>query len=135
MNKEKVFKKYKDKAEGLLKDNDRINNLLSTTTHRLTDLIGNSDKIANLVDKVGVFLRMIKAQVRGHYSELPWRTMLLAVGALLYFITPLDMIPDFIPALGLTDDLAIIFWVYNSIKEDIEQFRLWENTIELENEA
>jgi uncharacterized membrane protein YkvA (DUF1232 family) len=50
----------------------------------------------------------------------------MVVGALLYFITPLDVIPDLIPALGFTDDAALVLWVYKNIREDIEKFRQWE---------
>ena len=38
---------------------------------------------------------------------------------------------DFIPALGFTDDISIVYWVYTSIQEDIEKFEAWEKTIEI----
>ncbi|PIB34377.1 hypothetical protein BFP72_02530 [Reichenbachiella sp. 5M10] len=132
MIKEKVFKKYKAKAENLLKDNDRVNGLMQVTADKLRGIVASNEKLKDLVEKIQVFLRMVKAQFTGQYRELPWRTVLLLAAAMLYFVTPLDMIPDFVPALGLTDDLAIVFWVYNSLKEDIERFRDWESTLALE---
>ncbi|UXP30670.1 YkvA family protein [Reichenbachiella agarivorans] len=134
MNKEKVFKKYKEKAEGLLSDNHRVSNLISSATEKLKGIMSSNEQLKDFSYKVMVVLRMLKAQVTGEYREIPWRTLLLSAGAMLYFITPLDVIPDFIPALGLTDDIAILFWVYNSVKEDIERFEMWENTLELEVE-
>ena len=43
----------------------------------------------------------------------------LICGALGYFILPTDLIPDFILALGFTDDLAVIMLVYKAIKSSI----------------
>jgi uncharacterized membrane protein YkvA (DUF1232 family) len=38
----------------------------------------------------------------------PWYAKLLAVGVVAYAISPIDLIPDFIPVLGLLDDLVIV---------------------------
>lgn len=40
-------------------------------------------------------------------------------GALGYFILPIDLIPDFIPVAGYTDDLAAIVWALYSVKRNI----------------
>ena len=40
-------------------------------------------------------------------------------GALGYFILPTDIIPDFIMALGFTDDLAVLLLAYKTIKSSI----------------
>ena len=126
------FEKYKDKASKLLSDNERVNTLLSTTKGKLKSIVESNEKLKDFSDKVYTFFRMVKAQMTGEYREMPWKSLVMITGALIYFVTPLDLIPDFIPALGLTDDLAIVVWVYNSLKEDIEKFEVWENTIEVE---
>ena len=41
-------------------------------------------------------------------SDAPTSAKTIAIGALGYFILPFDLIPDFIPAVGYTDDLAAI---------------------------
>lgn len=40
-------------------------------------------------------------------------------GALGYFILPVDLIPDFIPVAGYTDDLAAIIWALYSVKKNV----------------
>jgi uncharacterized membrane protein YkvA (DUF1232 family) len=38
----------------------------------------------------------------------PWYAKLLAAGVVAYAVSPIDLIPDFIPILGILDDLVII---------------------------
>ena len=46
-----------------------------------------------------------------HSSEVPVKDKILIIGALGYLILPADLVPDFIPALGLTDDLTALMLV------------------------
>jgi uncharacterized membrane protein YkvA (DUF1232 family) len=38
----------------------------------------------------------------------PWPARLVALGVAAYALSPIDLIPDFIPVLGLLDDLVIV---------------------------
>ncbi len=40
--------------------------------------------------------------------EVPWQYKAVAVGALVYLISPIDAVPDIIPVIGLLDDVAVI---------------------------
>ena len=37
-----------------------------------------------------------------------WKSKAVAIGALLYLITPLDAVPDLVPLFGLSDDVGVI---------------------------
>ncbi|WP_300648765.1 YkvA family protein [Paenalcaligenes sp.] len=43
-----------------------------------------------------------------HDSDTPAWAKTTIVGALGYFISPVDLIPDTLPAIGLSDDLAVL---------------------------
>ncbi len=77
-------------------------------------------------DRFFVLGRLIKAYALGQYREIPWKTLLLIVAAVLYFVNPLDLVPDIVPLTGLTDDFAILVWVYGSVSNETEKFLLWE---------
>ena len=52
----------------------------------------------------------------------------LAIAAILYFVNPFDVIPDFIPGFGYLDDATVIGFVIASIGSDIRKFRRWERS-------
>lgn len=47
----------------------------------------------------------------------PKRAKLIIVGALAYFLSPIDSIPDLLGPLGFSDDLAVIALVYAQMKQ------------------
>ncbi|KAA6314380.1 hypothetical protein EZS27_034996 [termite gut metagenome] len=51
----------------------------------------------------------------------------IAIGALLYVISPIDAIPDIIPVLGLTDDAAIVALAVAKLGSDLAEYRKSKN--------
>lgn len=62
---------------------------------------------------------------RGEYRTIGSQALLAVVAALLYFLTPLDALPDWLPGLGLVDDLAVLAWVLSTWSEELAAFRAW----------
>lgn len=85
----------------------------------------NSDSVRQ---KFFVLGRLIKAYAQGDYRQVSWKTILLVVAAVVYFVNPIDLLPDLIPVAGLTDDFGILLWVYNSLHTEIDKFILWEKS-------
>ena len=71
----------------------------------------------------------VNAYTSKEYTYVPWKTICLIVAGLIYFIYPVDLIPDFIPVSGLIDDIALIAWIYESIQDDIDNFLEWEKSL------
>ena len=46
-------------------------------------------------------------------------------GALIYFISPVDLIPDWIPMAGFLDDAAILAAVFKLSEADLKFYRRW----------
>ena len=40
-------------------------------------------------------------------------------GALGYFISPIDIVPDILPLIGLSDDIAVLAWAFSRVKHNI----------------
>ena len=77
-------------------------------------------------EKIGLISRLVKAYAAGEYRQLPTKTLLITLATLIYFVSPLDFIPDVLPILGFADDIALIVWLFNSLNTDLDNFREWE---------
>lgn len=93
---------------------------------RTSELSGYGDNYSdssfwNKVKKLGK--KVLKPALQLYYvmkeSSTPIDTKGLIIGALGYLILPIDLIPDFIPAAGYTDDLAALLAVVKMCKEHI----------------
>jgi uncharacterized membrane protein YkvA (DUF1232 family) len=92
--------------------------------------LGRADRVQGRlgegVEEVRALSRLVLAWARGEYRRVPTASILAALGALVYFLMPLDAIPDPILALGYLDDLAVLGRVVHHIRGDLAQFRRWE---------
>jgi uncharacterized membrane protein YkvA (DUF1232 family) len=86
----------------------------------------NRGRLESVWNDLTSLFRLIAAWVTGQYREIPWRSIVLAIAAVAYFVDPLDMLPDILPFFGFFDDAAVIGFVLGSIQEDIAKFRAWE---------
>lgn len=84
-------------------------------------------KLAKFFDDFKLLFSMISDYYHGRYREVPWY-VITAVGAtLLYILSPMDLILDFIPAVGYIDDAAVFVFCLKQVKDEIENYKLWRN--------
>ena len=77
---------------------------------------------------MSAMLRLVQAVAAGRYS-LPWGTLIACLAAILYYVLPVDLIPDRIPLIGFVDDLTVIGFALGQIKSDVDNFLAWEQTL------
>jgi uncharacterized membrane protein YkvA (DUF1232 family) len=70
--------------------------------------------------------RLIRAWLRGDYRDVRVRSVLAVVVAFVYFVSPVDLIPDVFLLLGLTDDLVVVSLLFTVVRQELAGFRLWE---------
>ena len=115
-------------AAGIAGRRSRLLSLLPRLAMKLKEANWSNVNAASARDRFFVLGRLIKAYALGQYREVPWKTILLIVAAIIYFVNPLDLVPDIIPLSGLTDDFAVLVWVYNTVSNEIEKFLVWEKS-------
>ena len=79
------------------------------------------DKIKKFARKAGI--KLIYLALLLFYTlqsgNLSLKDKAIIYGALGYFILPIDLIPDWIPVIGLSDDFGTLMYAYKRIKENI----------------
>src|SRR4030095_1523323 len=114
--------KYRRRAEKILEDPGRLNRLIEEGVQKAET---HKEKLQGLFQSLMALFRLVKAYAVGEYRAVPWKSMMAAVTALVYFIYPLDFIPDFLLP-GFLDDALVVGWVLSSIKQDLDIFIFWE---------
>jgi uncharacterized membrane protein YkvA (DUF1232 family) len=123
----KVKATYQAKAERIASNRDKLKDLLHKASAKLTE-VGEIPAVKESKSQIEVVFRMLKAYYNKEYRGISSRTLGLLVLGLLYFVLPVDFIPDFIPMVGYIDDLTVILAIFKSLNTDIEKFIEWERT-------
>jgi len=105
-----------------LPDPEKIDEMADQATRRL----GGIKIFADIIDDFLTLIRLVRAYTFRGYREVPLGSILAAVGAIVYFVNPVDIIPDFIPVIGYIDDVAVVGFALKFIRDDLEAFRIWE---------
>lgn len=70
-----------------------------------------------------LMVNYVKDVATGRYKGYSKTHLTLIVAAILYVVSPLDVIPDFLIVAGLIDDAAIIAWVFNEIGKELDKYK------------
>lgn len=85
-----------------------------------------SGALAGIWQSVQDALRLVRAYASGAYREIPWQSLLMLVAAVVYFVMPVDVVPDILLGFGLLDDAVILGWTLRMLDVDLKRFRAWE---------
>ncbi|MBA2482294.1 MAG: DUF1232 domain-containing protein [Planctomycetes bacterium] len=119
-------KGYAERVMDYLRDPGRAADLLGRVKKKLEDLDDNRGPLAELWQYLNACVRLFRAYASGTYTQLPVKSMILITMAIVYFVSPLDILPDFLPLVGLVDDAAILGFVISQVRRDLDAFLAWE---------
>ncbi|EIM74308.1 hypothetical protein A3SI_16375 [Nitritalea halalkaliphila LW7] len=111
-------------AEQIASSKEAILKLLEEARAKIAAL-GESKELQKVLQPLHVFKRMLEAHRSGAH-RLSFKTLALLCLGLLYFVTPIDIIPDVIPVLGFADDASVLLAIFHALKQEIEDFQSWE---------
>ncbi len=93
-----------------------------------TRFFGVLHMIGRLWMDLPLLVRLLRAWKNGSYQGLSVRTLASMAAGILYVLSPVDLVPDFIPGIGLIDDVAVLALLLHALAQDLVVFRAWEQT-------
>jgi len=111
------------RAEQVVRNPKELLGLLTAAERRLDRV--QAGPLNPLKKNLQTLLRMLRASGEGRYRQVSARNLGLAALGILYLVSPLDVIPDFLPG-GFTDDAAVIGFILRKLRTELAAFEAWE---------
>ena len=125
---------YERRADGLVSSKERLKNLATQAARKLSGTA--STRIDRVRDQLILCIALVGSWMHGEYDGVSRQTIVAVTAALLYFVVPLDVIPDFLIGWGFIDDAAVVGYVMTMLAAEMDAFRRWqERAVEREDKV
>ncbi len=125
---QKIFDDLYKQAERIISSDTKVSKLLDEVFLKIGE---SSELFYKVQDSVIALARMLSSWVKGDYRNISTKSIIAVVAALIYFVNPLDLIPDFIPVIGQVDDIFVLGYLIKMLNKEIERFMAWEKEHDL----
>ncbi|MGN1402202.1 MAG: YkvA family protein [Bacillus sp. (in: firmicutes)] len=119
---QKASSLFQRQADNMIEDKSKTTHLVDQASKKADE---NKSSMKGVWEEFQLFLKMMKNSLKGKY-KIPYKTISLLILGLLYFVNPIDIIPDFLTIIGLADDVAVLAFIAKNIRKDIEKYHEWE---------
>ena len=126
ISKNAVFNLFINRATKLLGKPFKVITILNETADKLADENSKDNKFKQLFAVALTVVRMVRSYITGEYREIQTSTVISGLAVLLYVLSPIDLVPDFIPVVGFLDDLSLISWFVGKFHGEIIRYHAWE---------
>jgi uncharacterized membrane protein YkvA (DUF1232 family) len=127
ISKNAIFSVFINRATKLLGKPFKVVTILNETATKLADANSKDNKFKQLFDVALTVVRLVRSYITGEYREIQTSTVVSGLAVLLYVLSPIDLVPDFIPVLGFLDDLSLVSWFVGKFQGELVRYRDWEN--------
>jgi uncharacterized membrane protein YkvA (DUF1232 family) len=127
ISKNAIFNIFINRATKLLGKPFKVITILNETAEKLADENSKDNKFKQLFEVGLTLVRLVRSYINGEYRQIQPATIISGLAVLLYVISPIDLVPDFIPVLGFLDDLSLISWFVGKFQVEITRYREWES--------
>jgi uncharacterized membrane protein YkvA (DUF1232 family) len=94
----------------------------------IKEKVAKSPLLKRFFKDIKLLISMLKDYWSCAYPDVSWWVITVIVFALLYVFSPIDLIPDFIPGIGLLDDALVIAICLILIEKDLLKYQEWKES-------
>ena len=87
--------------------------------------IKGSSKLRSFLSDFKLLSSLLKDYWKGNYRSIPYKSIGVVVFTLLYVLNVADVVPDFIPGIGLLDDATVIGLCLKIVSSELEKYSDW----------
>ncbi|MCD8197982.1 MAG: DUF1232 domain-containing protein [Lachnospiraceae bacterium] len=109
-------------AKELLEDEDKMERFLERLEKKLKKVPAVGDKLSD----IPVLISLVRSYVKKEYTDIPIGSIIAILGSLIYFVSPIDLIPDTVPVVGYIDDIAVISFAMKMVQDDVDEYKEWQ---------
>tara|TARA_Y100000588_G_C14118926_1_gene866451 strand:+ start:231 stop:674 length:444 start_codon:yes stop_codon:yes gene_type:complete len=120
----KRFQNYLRRADLLVNSRERLRDLATQAAGKLSGIA--SIRIDTVRDQLNLCIALVRSWTRGEYDGVSRQTIVAVTAALLYFVVPFDLIPDFLLGWGFVDDASVVGYVMAMLAAEMDAFRYWQ---------
>ena len=120
-----MFANALERAKSYAKDPKALRELVETAARKAKSI--PKAPFAELWTYLQAMLRLIRAYYRGDYRNIRFANLVVIIGAIIYVLDPLDLIPDWIPGVGFLDDATVVAFAVQKTREALDDFKNWES--------
>lgn len=118
-------------------DQDRVNQTFEAGVNNFTEEDLNkvkedaeiaeskSQHLGKQFESFQIMWSLLQDYWAGNYTTVPWKLIASIGFAVAYLVSPLDIIPDFIPVLGFVDDAAVFALVLSAFQSELDDYQAW----------
>ncbi|KAA9327464.1 DUF1232 domain-containing protein [Hymenobacter busanensis] len=128
ISKNALFNVFLNRASKLLGKPFKVVIMLNEVADKLASEKSGKNKFAQLIDIMLTVVRLVRGYISGSYRQVETGTIVSGIAVLLYTLSPIDLVPDFIPVVGFLDDLSLMSWFIGKFQDEITRFRDWETS-------
>ncbi len=126
MKKKRVDKDYVEQGAASIHEDDI--HKAAENSKKIDEKVKKSKSLRQFLIDLKLMGSLVKDYSNGTYKKIPYKAIAVIVFTLLYVLNVVDLVPDFIPGLGLIDDVSVIAFSLKIVSSELEKYKNWKST-------